>query len=66
MTETTQDYEGFARILDAAYQEVHLHSPQGIPEVEERLRDKLERDGVTLSADITRALAFAVVEGRGL
>ncbi len=62
----THDYDAFARILQTAYQEVRLHSPQAIPEVEERLRRKLEPYGVTLTSDIMRALAFAVVEGRGL
>ncbi|MGI8434271.1 MAG: hypothetical protein ACR2LE_05980 [Nocardioidaceae bacterium] len=66
MTDETQDYGAFARILQTAYEEVRLHSPQAIPEVEERLRSKLESHGVVLTTDILRALAFAVVEGRGL
>lgn len=66
MSDETQDHDAFARALQTAYQEVRLHSPQAIPETEERLRCKLERYGVTLTADIMRALAFAAVEGRGL
>lgn len=61
----THDYDAFARILQSAYQEVHLHSPQALPDVAERLRIKLERHGVTLTPDIMRALAFAAVEDRG-
>ena len=66
MTEDTHDYDAFARILQTVYQEAHLHSPQGVPDVEKRLQEKLASHGVTLSTDIVRALAFAVVNGRDL
>lgn len=66
MSDDAQDHDTFARTLQAAYREVRLHSPQTVPETEERLRRKLDANGITLTADITRALAFAVVEGRDL
>jgi hypothetical protein len=66
MTEPSKDRDTFAAALQAAYIEVRLHSPQGIDEVEERLRSKLEPNGVTLTNDVLRALAFAVVNGRNL
>ncbi|PZS38373.1 MAG: hypothetical protein DLM62_14105 [Pseudonocardiales bacterium] len=64
MTEETQNYDVFIGILQTAFQEVRMHSPQGISETEERLRCKLEPHGVTLTTDIIRALAFAIVKGR--
>ena len=66
MTNDTQDYDAFARILQTAYQEVRRSTPRSRPEVEERLRTKLEAYGITLTTDILRALAFAVVTGRDL
>lgn len=66
MTEHSEDRDIFAATLQTAYHEVRLHSPQGIDEVEERLRSKLEPNGVTLTSDILRALAFAIVNGRNL
>jgi hypothetical protein len=66
MTEHTEDSGTFAATLQAAYHDVRLHSPQGIDDVEERLRSKLEPNGVTLTSDILRALAFAIVNGRNL
>ncbi len=66
VTNDTQDYDAFARILQTAYQEVRRSTPRSRPEVEERLRTKLEAYGVTLTTDILRALAFAVVTGRDL
>lgn len=59
-------YDSFALALQSAYHEVRLHSPQAVPEVEERLRGKLDSRGVTLTADVLRALAFAIVNGRDL
>ncbi len=66
VTNDTQDHDAFARILQTAYQEVRRSTPRSRPEVEERLRTKLEAYGVTLTTDILRALAFAVVTGRDL
>ena len=66
MTTATDSRDSFAVTLHTAYHDVRLHSPQGIDEVEERLRGKLERSGVALTPDILRALAFAVVNGRDL
>jgi hypothetical protein len=66
MTEHTVDSGTFAVTLQAAYHEVRLHSPQRIDDVEERLRSKLEPNGVTLTSDILCALAFAIVNGRNL
>jgi hypothetical protein len=66
MTEHTEQSGTFAVTLQAAYHEVRLHSPQGIDEVEERLRSKLEPNGVILTDDVLRALAFAIVNGRNL
>ena len=66
MTDDTEGRDMFATILQAAYHEVRLHSPQGIADVEERLRSKLEPNGVMLTSDILRALAFAIVNGRNL
>lgn len=60
------DYDAFALAVQSAYHEARLHSPQAVPEVEERLRAKLESRGVTLTADVLRALAFAIVNGRGI
>lgn len=66
MTDESHNCDAFARALQTAYQEVRMHSPQGIAEVEERLRRKLDLRGVTLTPDILRALSFAVVKGRDL
>jgi antitoxin component HigA of HigAB toxin-antitoxin module len=66
MTDEIQNYDTFARILQTAYQEAHLHSPQAIPEVIARLRGTLEAHGVKLTDDVLGALAFAIAEGRGL
>lgn len=66
MTEPVRDSDAFAQALQTAYQEVRMHSPQGVPETEERLTAKLERYGITLTSDISRALAFAAVRGRNL
>jgi len=59
-------YDSFILSLQSAYHETRLHSPQAVPEVEERLSIKLEARGITLTADILRALAFAIVNDRGL
>lgn len=64
MTEQAVDNDAFACSLQAAYHEVRLHSPQGIDDVEDRLRGKLRARGVTLTPDVLSALAFAVVNGR--
>ncbi len=66
MTDDTEEPDTFAAILQGAYHEVRLHSPQGIDDVAERLRTKLAPDGVTLTSDVLRALAFAIVNGRNL
>lgn len=66
MTEHIKDRDMFAATLQGAYQEARLHSPQGIEDVEERLRSKLDLNGVTLTSDVLRALAFAIVNGRNL
>jgi hypothetical protein len=66
MTDDTQELDAFARILQTAYQEVRRSTPRSRPEVEDRLRSKLAADGVTLTTDVLRALAFAVVTGRDL
>jgi hypothetical protein len=66
MTTATDSRDPFAVTLQTAYHDVRLHSPQGIDEVEERLREKLEPSGVALTRDILRALAFAIVNGRDL
>jgi hypothetical protein len=66
MTTGSDSPDAFAVTLQTAYRDVHLHSPQGIDDVEERLRGKLERSGVALTPDVLRALAFAVVNGRDL
>ncbi len=39
--------------------------PQAVPEVQDRFRDKLETGGVSLTPEILRALAFAIVNDRG-
>ncbi len=65
MTKQTKDHDTFVHARHTAYQEVRLHSPQGIPENEQRLRSKLERHGITLTSDILLALAFAAAEGTG-
>lgn len=64
MAEDTESRAAFAATLQTAYHEVRLHSPQGVDDVEARLRSKLEPNGVTLTEDILRALAFAIVNGR--
>ncbi len=66
MTDEVPDSDAFARIVQAAYHQVRQGTPRAIPEVEERLRRKLESHGVTLTTDIVRALAFAIVKGRDL
>ncbi len=66
MTDHAEGRDTVAATLQAVYHEVRLHSPQGIDDVEERLRRKLEAHGVTLTTDILRALAFAIVNGRDL
>lgn len=66
MTTQSDADETYAATLQAAYHEVRLHSPQGVGDVEERLRAKLESHGVVLTDDILRALAFAIVNGRNL
>jgi hypothetical protein len=66
MTDEALDSDAFARAVQTAYHEVRQGTPRGIPEVEERLRNKLEPHGVTLTSDIIRALAFAIVKGRDL
>lgn len=66
MSGHSEGRDTFAATLQTAYHEVRLHSPQGIDEVEQRLRSKLEPNGVTLTSDILRALAFAIVHGRNL
>jgi hypothetical protein len=38
MTAGTDDRDSFAVTLQAAYHDVRLHSPQGIDDVEQRLR----------------------------
>lgn len=57
--------DSFARALHDAYRETRLHSPQAVSDVEDRLRDKLDSGGITLTADVLRALAFAIVNDRG-
>ncbi|MDQ2795693.1 MAG: hypothetical protein M3Y06_00770 [Actinomycetota bacterium] len=57
--------DSFARALHDAYRETRLHSPQAVSDVEERLRSKLSSRGLTLTADVLRALAFAIVNDRG-
>lgn len=59
------NYADFALALHNAFHEARLHSPQGITGVEERLRGKLDAHGVTLTTDVLRALAFAIVNDRG-
>lgn len=66
MTEPARDSDAFVRVLQTAYQEVRRHSPQGVTETEKRLIAKLERHGITLTSDLSRALAFAVAQGRNL
>lgn len=66
VTGGSTNYDSFALALQSAYHEVRLHSPQAVPEVEERLRGKLESRGVTLTTDVLRALAFTIMNGRGL
>lgn len=66
MTAAGTDYGSFALAVQSAYHEAKLYSPQAVPEVEERLRGKLDSRGVTLADDVLRALAFAIVNGRGL
>ncbi|MGI9156634.1 MAG: hypothetical protein ACR2FG_08355 [Marmoricola sp.] len=56
----------FALALQSAYHDTRLHSPQAVPEVEDRLSTKLDARGITLTADVLRALAFAIVNDRGL
>lgn len=58
--------EPFALALQQAYREARLHSPQGVTDVEEALRSKLAARGLTLTPDVVRALAFAIVTGRDL
>lgn len=58
-------YGAFALALHNAFHEARLHSPQGITGVEERLRGKLNSHSVTLTTDVLRALAFAIVNDRG-
>lgn len=58
-------HEDFARGLQTAFRQTRLHSPQAVPAVEERLRGKLAAHGITLTPDILRALAYAVVNDRG-
>ncbi len=57
--------DGFARGLQAAFQQARLHSPQAVPGVQERLRSKLAEQGITLTADVLRALAYAIANDRG-
>lgn len=59
------DYEDFTQGLQAAFEETRLHSPQGVSGVEERLRGKLAARGITLTPDVLRALAYALVNDRG-
>lgn len=66
MTEPSEDHDSLAVLLQSVFQEVRLHSPQGLDEVTESLRAKLAAHGVTLTTDILRALAFAIVNGRDL
>ena len=66
MTDHSEEHDAFAAALEAAYREVRLHSPQGIDDVAQRLRSKLEQRGLTLTAGILRALSFAIVNGRDL
>jgi hypothetical protein len=66
MTTAIDNHDSFAVTLHTAYHDVRLHSPQGIDEVAERLRAKLEPSGIALTPDILRALAFAIVNGRDL
>ena len=66
MTDHTEQRDAFATTLQAVYHEVRLHSPQGLDDVEESLRSKLAPHGLTLTTDILRALAFAIVNGRDL
>lgn len=64
-TGQSMTYESFALALQDAYYEVRLHSPQAVPEVEERLRSKLVSHGVKLTPAVLRAVAFAIVNDRG-
>lgn len=57
--------EDFARGLQTAFRDTRLHSPQAVSAVEERLRGKLAAHGITLTADILRALSYAIVNDRG-
>jgi len=66
MTDEALDSDAFARAVQTAYHEVRQGTPRGISEVEERLRNKLEPHGITLTSDIIRVLAFAIVKGRDL
>ena len=66
MSDEAPESDAFARIVQAAYHQVRQGTPRAIPEVEERLRGKLAAHGVTLTTDVVRALAFAIVKGRDL
>ncbi|MEO6793728.1 MAG: hypothetical protein ABI253_05995 [Mycobacterium sp.] len=66
MTNEVPDSNAFADIVQNAYHQVRQSTPRAIPEVEKRLRSKLEAHGVTLTTDVVRALAFAIVKGRDL
>lgn len=66
MTDDNHEFDAFARVLQNAYQEVHRSTPRSRAEVEDRLRSKLAADGLTLTTDVLRALAFAIVTGRDL
>lgn len=55
----------FALALHAAFRETRLHSPQAVSDVQERLRSKLSARQLTLTADVLRALAFAIANDRG-
>lgn len=66
MAGESANFDAFALAVQRAYHEVRLHSPQAVPEVEERLRGKLDARGVTLTPDVLRALAFAIVNDRGV
>lgn len=58
------DMNAFSHLLQNAYTDVLGTAPEAISVAEERLIKALEPNGVVLTSEVLRALAYALVEGR--
>ncbi len=63
MTDESQTASAFAQTLHTAYANMVASDPHSMSAAEDLLIAELDSQGISLSGDIVRALAWAAVEG---